>query len=85
MRQYFYIVAHTIVGDDQVIDKVFLQEHDAIRWGRTLASKHSDYSVALYKQEIARTATVEFVKCLKEYPKIEPGAIENFDWGLVEN
>lgn len=79
MRQYFYIVAHTIVGDDQVIDKVFLQEHDAIRWGRTLASKYSDYSVALYKQEIARTATVKFVKQLKEYPKIKLDIIENYD------
>lgn len=67
MRQCFYIVAHTIVDDDQVIDKVFLQEYDAIRWGRTLASKHSDYSVVLYKQEIARTATVQFVKELKKY------------------
>lgn len=67
MRQFFYIVAHTVVGDDQVIDKVFLQEHDAIRWGRTLASNHPEYSVALYKQVIARTAIVQFVKQLKKY------------------
>lgn len=68
MRQFFYIVAHTIVGDNQVIDKVFLQGHDAIKWGRALASKHPEYSVALYKQEIARTATVQFVKQLEGYP-----------------
>lgn len=87
MRQYFYLVAHTIVGDDQTIDKIFLQEHDAIKWGRTLASKHPDYSVALYQQEIARTATVQFVKHLKEYPKLKPGAnpVEDFDWGKFES
>lgn len=39
MRQYFYLVAHTIVGDDLHIDKIFLQEHDAIRWGKVLATK----------------------------------------------
>lgn len=67
MRQYFYIVTHTTVGDDQVIDKVFLQEYDAVRWGKTLATKHSEYAVSLYKQEIARTATVEYVKRLTAY------------------
>ena len=66
MRQYFYLVAHTIVGDDLSIDKIFLQEHDAIRWGKVLATKNH-YSVGLYRQEIARTATVKFVKYLTAY------------------
>lgn len=65
--QYFYIVAHTTADDNQIIDKVFLQERDAIKWGRTLASRNSNYSVALYKQVIARTAIVQFVKQLKKY------------------
>lgn len=39
MRQYFYLVAHMVVGDDLYIDKIFLQEHDAIRWGKVLATK----------------------------------------------
>lgn len=39
MRQYFYLVAHTVVGDDLCIDKIFLQEHDAIRWGKVLQQK----------------------------------------------
>lgn len=67
--QYFYIVAHTTADDNQIIDKVFLQERDAIKWGRTLVSNHPEYSVALYKQVIARTATVQFVKQLREYSK----------------
>lgn len=67
MRQYFYLVAHTIVGDDLSIDKIFLQEHDAIRWGKVLATKNPGYSVGLYRQEIARTATVRFVKTLTAY------------------
>ncbi len=41
MRQYFYLVAHMVIGDDLYIDKIFLQEHDAIRWGKVLATKKS--------------------------------------------
>ena len=66
MRQFFYLVAH-IVEDAVIQDKVFLQEHDAIRWGKTLATAHPDYTVNLYKQEIARTATVKYVKQLIPY------------------
>lgn len=85
MKQYFYVVAHTIVGDDQVIDKVFLQEHDAIRWGRVLATKQPGLTVLLYRQEITRTATVQLVKALPPYPNLKPDAnpIDNFDWGSI--
>lgn len=67
MRQYFYIVMHSYVGDDMQLDRIFLQESDAITFGRRLATKNEDYSVYLYKQLIARTATVEFVKTLKPF------------------
>lgn len=67
IRQYFYLVGHDIVGDDFVADKIFLQEHDALRWGRKLATKNPDYSVKLYKQEITRTGKLEFVKQLKAF------------------
>ena len=67
MRQYFYLVGHDITGDDFVADKIFLQEHDALRWGRRLATKNSDYNVKLYKQEITRTGKLEFVKQLKAF------------------
>lgn len=49
------------------IDKIFLQEYEAIRWGRTLATKFPEFTVSLYKQEITRTATVEFVKSLEPF------------------
>ena len=62
MRQYFYLVLH-----DSTVDKVFLQEHDAIRWGRQLATRNPEYSVRLYKQEITRTGTLKFVKELIPY------------------
>ena len=67
MKQYFYLVGHNIVGDDFVADKIFLQEHEALRWGRRLATKNPDYSVELYKQEITRTDTLKFVKQLKAF------------------
>lgn len=67
MIQFFYIIAHTIGGDNQIIDKVFLQENEAIKWGRALATKHYNYSVALYKQPITRTGKVEFVKYLNPF------------------
>ena len=67
MRQYFYIVMHSVVGDDMNLDYICLQECDAITFGRRLATKNEDYSVYLYKQLIARTAKVEFVKALKPF------------------
>ena len=66
MRQFFYLVTH-VVEDLVIPEKVFLQEHDAIRWGKTLATAHPNYIVNLYKQEIARTATVKYVKQLTPY------------------
>ena len=67
MRQYFYIVMHSYVGDDVQLDHIFLQESDAISFGRKLATKNEEYSVILYKQLIARAAKVEFVKALRPY------------------
>lgn len=66
MKQYFYLVGHDI-GGDFIPDKIFLQEHDAIRWGKRFATKNPDYSVELYKQEITRTGTLKFVKQLKAF------------------
>ena len=67
MKQYFYIVMHSYVGDDVQLDRIFLQESDAITFGRRLATKNEEFSVVLYKQLIARTAKVEFVKALKPF------------------
>lgn len=67
MRQYFYVVMHSVVGDDMQLDHICLQESDAITFGRRLATKNESYSVYLYKQVIARTGKPEFVKSLKPY------------------
>ena len=66
MIQSFYLVTH-IVEDRVIQDKIFLQEHDAIRYGKTLATAHPNYTVNLYKQEITRIATVKYVKQLTPY------------------
>jgi hypothetical protein len=69
MRQYFYLVAYHY--DEYTVPcKVFLQEHDAIRWGRKEATKlqeDSNYEVVLYRQEITRTGELKQVKSLKPY------------------
>ena len=67
MRQYFYVVMHSVVGDDMKLDYICLQESDAITFGRKLATRNEDYCVYLYKQLIARTGKPEFVKSLKPY------------------
>ena len=67
MRQYFYVVMHSVVGDDMNLDYICLQESDAITFGRRLATRNENASVYLYKQLIARTSKPEFVKPLKPY------------------
>ena len=66
MRQYFYIVTHSVVGYMN-LDYVCLQESDAITFGRRLATRNEDASVYLYKQEITRTGKPVFVKSLRPY------------------
>lgn len=66
MRQYFYIVTHSVVGYMN-LDYVCLQESDAITFGRRLATRNENASVYLYKQEITRTGKPVFVKSLKPY------------------
>lgn len=66
MRQYFYLVGYDAFYHFEAA-KIFLQEHEAVRWGRKLATKNPDYSVKLYKQEITRTGKLEFVKQLKAF------------------
>ena len=67
MRQYFYVVMHSVVGDDMNLDYICLQESDAITFGRRLATRNEDASVYLYKQEITRTGKPVFVKYLRAY------------------
>lgn len=67
--QYFYLVS---VNYDESTSplKIFLQEREAIRWGRREATKLADdgnYEVVLSRQPITRNGEIEFVKTLKPY------------------
>ena len=83
MRQYFYLIGHTTVGDDLCMDKVFIQKSDAISYGKRLAKKNPEYSVCLYKQLISSSSseTIQFVKqiVLTELDKA------TVDWGKYED
>ena len=67
MRQYFYLIGHSVVGDDFCMDKVFMQKSDAISYGKRLADKNPEYSVSLYKQLMSNssTETIQYVKQLQ--------------------
>lgn len=68
MKQCFYIIAYYLSDDSDLnILKVFLQEDQAIKYGRKFATKYRNTNVNLYKQLIATTATVEFVRTLKPF------------------
>lgn len=87
-RQYFYLV---VINYDESTypQKIFLQEHEAITWGRREATKaqkggDSMYEFVLFKQEIARTATLERVRTLEPYKPSTKPTVEHFDWGEFE-
>lgn len=73
MRQYFYLVAYRY-DECTVPRKIFLQEHEAIQWGRReatkkfLETKDTNYEYVLYKQEITRTGELQYVETLHPYP-----------------
>lgn len=91
-RQYFYLVVCNY-DESTYPQKVFLQEHEAVTWGRreaTKAQKRGDfmYEFVLFKQEIARTATLKRVRTLEPYndsivAKLKQ-PLEPFDWGKFE-
>lgn len=71
MKQYFYLVAYHY-DECTVPRKIFLQEHDAITWGRREATVHEEdpnYEYVLYKQSITRTGELKKVKTLLPYHK----------------
>ena len=80
MRQYFYLIGHSIVGDDLCMDKVFMQKSDAISYGRHLANKNPEFSVILYRQLISNSST----KTIKYVKKITSTPIEEFDWDAYD-
>ena len=76
MRQYFYLVVYRY-DECTVPRKIFLQEHEAIQWGRREATKtlleteDHNYEYILYKQEITRIGDLKPVKTLHPYPTKE--------------
>lgn len=70
-RQYFFLVCRTYDESTQPV-KCFLQKHEAITFGRRLASKEEDCNIGyeLYRQEITRAGQFEFVKTLEPYSDV---------------
>lgn len=68
MRQYFYLVC--INYDESTYpQKIFLQEQEAITWGRREATKslkegYCCHEYVLFKQEISRRGVLQRVKTL---------------------
>lgn len=70
--QYYYLVC-TNFDETTAPRKIFLQEQQAITWGRRLATRlakddfYANFDVALYKQPITRSGELTLVKNLAPY------------------
>ena len=62
-----------------------MQKSDAISYGKRLAEKNSEYSVALYRQLMSNSSQ-ETIKFVKQIPSIQPDAapVEEFDWSIFD-
>lgn len=68
MKQYVYIIAYYMHDDSNLkILKFFLQEDQAVEYGRKFATRYRNTNVNLYKQVIAREVKLELVKQLKPF------------------
>ena len=72
-RQYFYLVVCNY-DESTFPHKIFLQEMEAIQWGRRQATKtlletgNPNYQFSLLRQEITRSGKLEKIKTLNPYP-----------------
>ena len=66
-KQYFYLIAFQYSGGVMIPEKVFLQEHQAVKYGRKFATSHRECRVYLYKQEITTNGVLLKVKQLEPY------------------
>lgn len=83
MLQYFFIVSHSGVDETRINDKVFLQEEQAINWGRKQATKFIFNDYWLQRCPITATGTVEDYKSLLPFkvPKLpNPSQIITAEW-----
>ena len=83
MRQFFYLV---VANYDECTfpQKIFLQEYEAVRYGRTQATMAIkagclEYEYVLYKQEITRNGKLERVKTLEPYKEEPKGSDFDID------
>ena len=60
--QYFYL----IMLENDVPGKIFLQEHQAVKYGRTQVTKYGT-KVCLYRQPITTKGNLKFVKELYRF------------------
>lgn len=79
--QYFYLISVNYNESTSPL-KIFLQEREAIKWGRREATKLADdgnYEVTLSRQPITKNGEIEYVKTL--YPYKLKGADNDIDKG----
>lgn len=69
MLQYFYIVSHSGSDEIRINDKVFLQEKQAVKWGRKQASKFPANDYRLQRCPITSTGLVEDYLALPTFKK----------------
>lgn len=68
IKQYFYLIMFHYYNSDILIpEKIFLQEYQAIKYGRKLAISNPNIKVSLYKQEITTQGVLTKVKQLEPY------------------
>ena len=66
-KQYFYLVAFQYGHSVLIPEKIFLQEYQAVKYGRKLATSRPNTKVHLYKQEITTQGVLLKVKQLEPY------------------
>lgn len=81
MLQYFFIVSHTGSDEIRINDKVFMQEEQAINWGRRRATKFPLNDYWLQRCPITATGTVTDYKSLLPFKgkKLSPSEIK-IEW-----
>lgn len=70
-KQYFYLVCIVNMDSNKTNNKIFLQEKDAVKYGRRMATKFkvADIScqVKLFRQGITKIDNLEFVSFLNPF------------------
>lgn len=66
-KQYFYFVAFQYGHSVLIPEKIFLQEYQAVKYGRKLATSKPNTKVFLYKQEITTNGVLLKTRQLMPY------------------